>query len=140
MNTAYASPPRDMHPRATMPSIHDPAYRAAPAPTGPPYSMPHTMAPIQPPHQQLSAYEQYNNTLPLSRPPPPEHLGSSEALSSTSPGAHPPNPIPRSLTDGGRRYEYVPIGRDCPSPVLFGDSPHDLLILLSGFTLLITSS
>ncbi|PQE20766.1 developmental regulator protein [Rutstroemia sp. NJR-2017a BBW] len=107
MNTAYASPPRDMHPRATMPSIHDPAYRAAPAPTGPPYSMPHTMPPIQPPHQQLSAYEQYNNTLPLSRPPPQEHLGSSEGLSSISPGAHPPNPIPRSLIDGGRKYELV---------------------------------
>src|SRR4051812_10186461 len=111
MNTAYASPPRDMHPRATMPSIHDPAYRAAPAPTAPSYSMPHTMAPIQPPHSQLSAYEQYNNTLPLSRPPPPEHLGSSEGLSSLTSGAHSSEPIPRSLIEGDRRYEYVPIGR-----------------------------
>ncbi|KAM3086548.1 Velvet complex subunit 2 [Clarireedia jacksonii] len=108
MNTAYASPPRDMHPRATMPSIHDPAYRAAPAPTAPSYSMPHTMAPIQPPHSQISAYEQYNNTLPLSRPPPPEHLASSEGLSSLTSAPHSSDlPIPRSNVEGDRRYELL---------------------------------
>ncbi|KAA8576693.1 hypothetical protein EYC84_006770 [Monilinia fructicola] len=72
--TAYASPPRDMHPRSTMPSLHDTAYRPDPPHQGASYSMPHTMASQ---HSQIPAYEQYNNTLPASRPPP-EHLPSLE--------------------------------------------------------------
>ncbi|KAJ8069886.1 hypothetical protein OCU04_000297 [Sclerotinia nivalis] len=99
--TAYASPPRDMHPRSTMPSLHDTAYRPGPPQQGAPYSMPHTMASQ---HSQIPAYEQYNNSLPATRPPPPEHLPSSEAVSAYSIGLPGQEPSPRSITVDGRKY------------------------------------
>ena len=102
--TAYASPPRDMHPRSTMPSLHDTTYRSGPPHQGAPYSMPQTMASQ---HSTISAYEQYNNSLPVSRPPPPEHLPSSEAVSSFSIGLPGQEPSPRSITVDGRKYTYV---------------------------------
>ncbi|THV52501.1 hypothetical protein BGAL_0077g00140 [Botrytis galanthina] len=99
--TAYASPPRDMHPRSTMPSLHDTTYRSGPPHQGAPYSMPQTMGSQ---HSTISAYEQYNNSLPVSRPPPPEHLPSSEAVSSFSIGLPGQEPSPRSITVDGRKY------------------------------------
>lgn len=100
--TAYASPPRDMHPRSTMPSLHDTAYRPGP-PQGAPYSVPHTMASQ---HSQIPAYDQYNNSLLVSRPPP-EHLPSSDAVSAFSMGLPGQEPSPRSITVDGRKYTYV---------------------------------
>ncbi|RAL63226.1 hypothetical protein DID88_004304 [Monilinia fructigena] len=98
--TAYASPPRDMHPRSTMPSLHDTAYRSGPPHQGASYSMPHAMASQ---HSQIPAYEQYNNSLPASRPPP-EHLPSSDSVSNFSIGLPGQEPSPRSITIDGRKY------------------------------------
>ncbi|QSZ28619.1 hypothetical protein DSL72_003118 [Monilinia vaccinii-corymbosi] len=108
--TAYASPPRDMHPRSTMPSLHDTAFRQGPPHQGAPYSMPHTMASQ---HSQIPAYEQYDNSLPSSRPPP-EHLPSSEPVSNFSIGLPGQEPSPRSITIDGRKYTYVEIGIQLP--------------------------
>jgi hypothetical protein len=111
MNTTYAqqgSPPHDMHiQRTSIPNISDAAYRNA-APGASQYPLAHSM-PLPQQSQINPTYGDPFNPLAVSRAPIPEGMHAGEGLAPLAPGTAPqaPDPLPRSIVDNGKRYEYV---------------------------------